>query len=94
MKTFEQIVNKVIAERAGLEEAAAKLERIRGQMLALLDEAAEVLVECPGDIAHHSFETWVARIDTAIKDESEFCLSCDYTMEDAIEALKGERRAA
>jgi hypothetical protein len=76
------------------QEAIDKLERIKAQMLGLLDEAAEVLVECPGDIAHHSFETWMARIYTALTDQSEFCLSCDYTMEDAIEALKGKRRAA
>jgi hypothetical protein len=30
----------------------------------------------------------VARIETALTDQSEFCLSCDYTLGDAIEALK------
>jgi len=76
------------------QEAIDRLERIKAQMLALLDEAAEVLIGCPGDISHHSFETWVARIETALTDQNEFCLSCDYTLEDAIEALKDERWAA
>uniref|UniRef100_A0A7C3V6E6 Uncharacterized protein n=1 Tax=Desulfobacca acetoxidans TaxID=60893 RepID=A0A7C3V6E6_9BACT len=76
------------------QEAIDKLERIKAQMLGLLDEAAEVLISCQGDISHHSFDTWVARIETALTDQSEFCLSCDYTMEDAIKALKCERRAA
>ena len=75
------------------QEAIEKLKQIKAQMLGLLDEAVEVLMDCPG-IAHRSYETWVARIETAIKDQSEFCLSCDYTLEDAIEALKGEKKAA
>ena len=69
------------------QEAIDRLERLKAQMLGLLDEAVEVLMDHP-EIAHRSYETWVARIETAIKDQSEFCLSCDYTLEDAIEALK------
>ena len=75
------------------QEAIDRLERLKAQMLGLLDEAVEVLMDCPG-IAHRSYETWVARIETALTDQSEFCLSCDYTLEDAIQALKGEKRAA
>jgi len=74
-------------------EANDRLERLKAQMLGLLDEAVEVLMDYP-EVAHRSYETWVARIETALTDQSEFCLSCDYTLEDAIEALKGERRAA
>jgi hypothetical protein len=73
--------------------AIDKLEQIKAKMLALLDEAVEVLMDYPEE-AHRSYETWVSRVETAITDQSEFCLSCDYTLEDAIEALKGERRAA
>ena len=78
------------------QEAINKLERIKDQMLGLLDEAGEVLIGCPGDISHHSFETWVARIETALTDQSDFCLACDYTLEDAIKALRkgAEREAA
>lgn len=75
------------------QEAIDRLERIKVQMLALLDEAVEILMDHPG-IAHRSYETWVARIETALTDMSEFCLSCDYTMEDAIKALRNWRRAA
>jgi hypothetical protein len=75
------------------QEAINRLERIKAQMLGLLEEAVEVLMDHPG-IAHRSYETWVARIETALTDQSEFCLSCDYTLEDAIEALKDERWAA
>jgi len=75
------------------QEAIDRLERLKAHMLGLLDEAVEVLMDHPG-IAHRSYETWVARIETAITDQSEFCLSCDYTLEDAIEALQGGRRAA
>lgn len=75
------------------QEAIDKLERLKAQMLGLLDEAVEVLLDHPG-IAHRSYDTWVARIETALTDQSEFCLSCDYTLEDAIEALQGEKRAA
>ena len=75
------------------QEAIDRLERLKAQMLGLLDEAVEVLMDHPG-IAHRSYETWVSRIETALTNQSEFCLSCDYTLEDAIEALKGEKRAA
>ena len=67
MKAFEQIVNKVMEERGQMEEAIAKLERIKAQMLALLDEAAEVLMDFPG-VSHLSYETWVARIETGLTD--------------------------
>ena len=75
------------------QKAIDKLERIRAQMVDLLDEAVEVLMDHPG-IAHRSYETWVARIDTALNDRSEFCISCDYTMDDAIRALREWRRVA
>jgi ElaB/YqjD/DUF883 family membrane-anchored ribosome-binding protein len=76
-----------------LKETAAKLETIKAQIEALLDEAVEVLMDHPG-IAHRSYETWVARIETALTDQSEFCLSCDYTLEDAIRALREWRKVA
>ena len=69
------------------QEAIDKLERIKAQMFNLLDEAAEVLMNFP-EVSHRSYETWVARIETALTDQNEFCLSCDYTLEDAIGALK------
>lgn len=75
------------------QEAIDRLKRLKAQMLGLLDEAVEVLMDYP-EVTHRSYETWVARINMALTDQSEFCLSCDYTLEDAIEALKGKRRAA
>ena len=75
------------------QKAIDKLERIKVLMLALLDEAVEVLMDHPG-IAHRSYETWVARIETALTDQNEFCLSCDYTLEDAVRALREWRKVA
>ena len=69
------------------QETIDKLESIKAQMFNLLDEAAEVLMNFP-EVSHRSYETWVARIETALTDQSEFCLSCDYTMDDAISTLK------
>lgn len=93
MKNF--IDHEDLKDRAELEEAAAKLDSIRVQIMNLVDEAGEILINtAPGDISHLSFETWIARIDTALTDMNEFCLSCDYTMEDAIKALRNWRRAA
>jgi hypothetical protein len=78
-----------------LNETAAKLETIKAQIEALVDEAGEILInEAPGDISYLSFETWIARIDTALTDRSEFCMSCDYTMDDAIRALQEWRKVA
>jgi hypothetical protein len=53
------------------QKAIDKLERIKARMLGLLDEAVEVLMDHPG-IAHRSYETWVARIETALTDQNEF----------------------
>jgi len=80
-------------EAAMNQEAIDRLEQVKARMLDLLDDAVGVLMDHPG-VAHRSYETWVARVETALTDQSEFCLSCDYTLEDAIEALKGEKRAA
>ena len=76
------------------QKAIGILTEIKEQMLALLDEAAEVLMNFP-EVSHRSYETWVARIETALVDQNEFCLSCDYTLEDAIGALiRAEGRKA
>lgn len=76
------------------QEAIDQRERIKARMLGLLDKAVEVLMDHPG-VSHWSFETWVARIETALTDQNEFCLAGDYALEDAIGALKrGEGREA
>lgn len=71
----------------GRPEAVDILMRARAQMRAILEEIMEFLQDYPG-IAHRAYETWVARIETALGDENEFCDFCEYNMLDTINDLE------